>query len=102
MAQMMSAKEKRFVEDLVRTRGQSLDFVRLGMEISVSGDRGTVVGLNGSANLDVKFANHQKYGKHAHNCHPTYETQFFDEAGKLIASFVEGQSKFSPNQPLQA
>ncbi len=57
MAQMMSAKEKLFVEDLERTRGQSLDFVRLGMEISVSGDRGTV---------------------------------------------VDGQSKFSPNQPLQA
>ncbi|HCL4132384.1 TPA: hypothetical protein N2C61_003491 [Pseudomonas aeruginosa] len=102
MATAMTAKEKRFVEELVRTRGQSLGFVRLGMEVSVSGDRGTVVGLNSSANLDVKFANQRKHGKHAHNCHPTYETQYFDESGKLIASFVEGQHKFSPQQELQA
>lgn len=68
----------------------------------VSGDRGTIVGFNGSANLDVRFANQQKYGKHAHNCHPTYEMQYFDETGKLIASFINGHCQFSPNQPPNA
>lgn len=98
MTKAMTAKEKRFIEDLVRTRGAGLNFVRLGMEVAVSGDRGTIVGLNASANLDVKFANQQKYGKHAHNCHPTYDMQYFDEAGALIASFIDGDCQFSPNQ----
>lgn len=57
------------------------------MQIEVDGDVGTIVGMNSSANLDVVFANHAKYGKHKHNCHPTWETRYFDASGKVVADY---------------
>ncbi len=99
MLKPMSPKEKKFFQDLVRVRGQSFDFVRLGMEVEFEGDRGTIVGLNANGNLDVKFANTLKHGKHAHNCHPAFELKYFDETGKLIASYINGICQFSPNKP---
>lgn len=99
MLKPMSPKEKKFIQDLVRVRGQGLDFIRLGMEVEFSGDRGTISGLNASGNLDIKFANALKYGKHAHNCHPTWEMKYFDATGQLIACYANGICQFSPNKP---
>ena len=83
----MTKTEKKFVEDMTRCRG--MDWVRLGMMVEVSGDIGTIKGTNSSANLDVVFANQQKMGKHKHNCHPTWDIRYFDEAGKVIADYRE-------------
>ncbi|KMJ46663.1 hypothetical protein AB204_02225 [Xenorhabdus khoisanae] len=83
----MTKNEKQFVEDMIRQRG--IDFVRIGMMVEVYGDIGTITGMNSSANLDVVFANQQKYGKHSHNCHPTANIKYFDNQGKVIASYPE-------------
>jgi len=78
-------KADQFVADMKRCRG--IDFARIGMQIEVDGDMGTIVGMNSSANLDVRFVNELKYGKHTHNCHPTWETCYFDAEGKVIADY---------------
>lgn len=82
----MTGKERKFIDDMIRCR--RIDFARLGMMVEVYGDIGTIVGMNGSANLDVVFANQQKYGKHKHNCHPTCEVRYFDSDGKVIADYT--------------
>lgn len=102
MPKPLSPKEKKFIQDLVRIRGQELDFIRLGMEVEFRGDRGTITGLNTHGNLDVKFANTLKHGKHAHNCHPTWEMKYFDASGKLIACYTNDICQFSPNKPAVA
>ncbi|MCX7220144.1 MAG: flagellar biosynthesis protein FlhA, partial [Burkholderiales bacterium] len=71
--------------DMKRLRG--LDFVRIGMMIEANGEIGTIVGMNDAANLDIIFANRLKHGKGKSNCHPTYETRYFDAAGKVIEAF---------------
>lgn len=80
-------KEERFIEDMTRQRG--MDFVRIGMTIEVDGKRGKIVGTNMSANLDVVFDDREKHGKHAHNCHPTWETRYFNGSGEVIADYRE-------------
>ena len=78
-------KAEQFVADMKRCRG--IDFARLGMQVEVAGDIGTIVGMNSSANLDVVFSNQQKYGKGKSNCHPNWETRYFDENGVVIADY---------------
>jgi hypothetical protein len=77
---------KQFIADMIRCRG--IDFARIGMMVEVCGDLGTIVGMNGSANLDVIFANQLKYGKRKVNCHPTYEVKYFGGDGKVIADYT--------------
>ena len=78
-------KADQFAADILRTRG--LDFPRIGMMIEVNGQRGTIQGMNRSANLDVVFVNQLKMGDHEHNCHPTWETCYFDVDGNIIRDF---------------
>lgn len=80
------SKQQQFIDSMTRCRG--IDFARIGMMVEVYGDLGTIVGMNGSANLDVVFANQLKYGKHKHNCHPTCEVKYFDNNGKVIADYT--------------
>ncbi len=86
----MTKKEKQFIDDMIRCRG--IDFARIGMMVEVYGDVGTIVGMNGSANLDVVFSNQLKYGKHHENCHPTCEVKYFDAGGKVIADYTSNAS----------
>ena len=78
-------KAEQFIADMKRHRG--IDFAKIGMQVEVDGDIGTIVGMNDSANLDVTFANQQRYGKHKHNCHPTWETRYFDADGSVLADY---------------
>lgn len=84
-------KAEQFVADMKRCRG--IEFARVGMQIEVDGDIGTIVGMNGSANLDVVFANQQRYGKHKHNCHPTWEICYFNENGEVIADYRSAKTQ---------
>lgn len=86
----MVSKAKQFEEDMARCRG--ITFARLGMMVEVDGAIGTITGMNGSANLDVKFANQLKFGKGAHNCHPMWKIKYFNNAGELIADYTEDKS----------
>ena len=78
-------KAQQFQADMKRVRG--MDWVQLGMQVEVDGEMGTIKGMNSSGNLDVVFVNQLKYGKHAHNCHPTWETRYFDADGKVIVDY---------------
>jgi len=83
----MTRANKKFIEQLIRCRGQDFDIVKLGMKVEMDGEPGTIVGLNFSGNFDIKFANELKYGKKPINCHPTYKIKYFDENNQLIRSF---------------
>lgn len=79
------SKPDQFVADMIRCRG--MGFVRLGMKVEVSGEVGTIQGMNSSANLDVKFSNQLKLGRHNHNCHPTWNICYFDEHNNILADY---------------
>lgn len=85
----MNKKEKQFVGDMKRRRG--IDFAKIGMMVEVDGHIGTIVGMNSSCNLDVIFANQQRFGKSKSNCHPTWKTRYFDKDGNVIADYTKGQ-----------
>lgn len=89
-------KAEQFQASMIRCRG--IEFARLGMMVEVDGDMGTIVGMNDSANLDVLFTNQLKYGKHTHNCHPTWNVKYFDETGTVIAHFDACKCVFRPDQ----
>lgn len=76
-------KAERFVKDMKFHRG--IDFAFIGMMVEVDGDIGTIAGFNGSANLDVVFANRLKYGNRKSNCHPFWRVKYFDAKGEIIA-----------------
>ncbi|MGU5698598.1 hypothetical protein ACV1D9_15730 [Aeromonas allosaccharophila] len=87
-------KAAQFKADMLRCRG--IEFAELGMMVEVDGDMGTIEGMNGSANLNVRFTNQLKYGKQVHNCHPTWNVKYFDEAGTVIAHFDNCNCVFRP------
>lgn len=78
-------KAEQFIADMIRVRG--MEWVRLGMQIEVAGDLGTIKGMNRSGNLDVEFANQLKYGKGTSNCHPWWETRYFDKDNNVIKDY---------------
>jgi len=83
----VTKKEKQFIEDMSRCRG--MDWVRMGMMIEVDGHIGTIVGMNSAGNIDVVFANQLKWGKTPQNCHPTWETRYFNKDGGVVMDFRE-------------
>lgn len=90
-------KAEQFLAGMIKHRG--IEFARLGMMVEVEGDLGTIAGMNSSANLDVRFANQLKHGKHVHNCHPTWKVKYFDEKGTVIAHFDDCTCVFRPGKP---
>ena len=84
-------KKKQFIADMKRCRG--IDFCHIGMMVEVSGDIGTVKGMNSSGNLDVVFANQMKYGTGKHNCHPTWEICYFSIDGDIIKDYRKPLAK---------
>lgn len=91
-----SSKAAQFLEDMIRSRG--IEFARLGMMVEVNGDMGTIEGMNIHANLNVRYSNQLKHGKHLHNCHPTWNVKYFDEAGTAIAHFDDSTCVFRPER----
>lgn len=87
-------KAERFIDDMITGRG--IEFARIGMAVEVNGDMGTIDGMNSSANLNVRFTNQLKYGKHLHNCHPTWNVKYYDAEGKVIAHFDDSKCVFRP------
>ncbi|MBM5458639.1 hypothetical protein H8F21_13800 [Pseudomonas sp. P66] len=90
-------KAQKFVADMIKHRG--LEFVQLKMQVEVDGDMGTIVGMNDSCNLNVRFTNQLKLGSHVHNCHPTWRVKYFDAEGTCIAHFDGDKCVFRPGQP---
>lgn len=65
---------------------RGLPFARIGMKVEVGGHPGVIVGPNDSANFDVFFTGGPFAGSTL-NCHPNWSIRYFDESGKLLASF---------------
>jgi hypothetical protein len=59
---------------------RNLPFAYQGMRIEVAGKMGTIVGSNRSMNLDVVLDGECIAG----NCHPAWETKYFDRNGFVI------------------
>lgn len=78
-------KSKQFIDDMIRCRG--MGFVWLGMKVEVSGEIGTINGMNSGSNLDVRFANELEFGKGVQNCYPQWDIRYFDEDNKVIADY---------------
>lgn len=90
----MKTKAEQFIADMIRCR--SIEFARVGMMVEVDGEMGTILGMNIRANLSVRMTNQLKHGKHAHNCHPTWNVKYFDDDGKVIAHFDASKCVFRP------
>jgi hypothetical protein len=83
----MDSKQQQFIDDMYRYRG--IEFARLGMLVEVDGDVGTIVGFNGSANLDVQFFDTRKFGIRPSSCHPCRNIKYFGADGALLAQHGE-------------
>lgn len=81
------SKQQKFIDEVIKCRGEKLGFVKLGMKVEMDGEQGTITGINHSGNFNVKFSNELKFGKKSVSCHPTYKMRYFDENNNLIASF---------------
>jgi len=79
----LTPKQLEFAENMKSNRG--LDFVRIGLKVEVNGNIGTIKGMNSSANLDVDFGKERGVS----NCHPTWETVYFDYSDNIIKDFRE-------------
>lgn len=64
-------------------QARDIGFTHQGMRVSVCGQMGTIVGGNSSMNLDVVLDGQY----HKSNCHPWYETVYFDRKGNAVADF---------------
>lgn len=62
---------------------RGLHFATQGMTVDVDGVRGTIFGGNDSSNFDVLFLGDDR----VHNCHPTWETTYYDSDGNIIHDF---------------
>jgi len=91
----LTPKQKQFVEEMERLRG--IEFARLGMQVEVNGHIGTITKMIG-ANLGVTFANQMRRGPRPVNCHPCWNTKYFDEDGKVIAEFNDDGCVFRPER----
>jgi len=68
-------------ERIKKARG--IEFAFQGMRIQVCGKMGNIVGGNHSQNLDVVFDGQWS----SNNCHPWYETVYYDNAGNILADY---------------
>jgi len=66
-----------------------LPFLRRGMVVDMKGERGVITRGNSSGNIQVRFDGQ----KHSCNCHPTWETTYYDRDGKVIADFKQAAHK---------
>jgi len=61
----------------------AVPFIKKGMRIEMNGKSGIIKDFNRSANLDVLFDGDKKKS----NCHPTWETVYFDKDNNIIVDF---------------
>lgn len=56
------------------------------MSVEIDGDMETIVRMNSSATLNVKFANQLQYGTQ-NELSPTWNIRYFNAVGKVIAHY---------------
>ena len=65
---------------------RNIPFAYCGMVVKVGGTTGVIVGHNSSVNINVLFSDGPMKGK-VGNCHPNWQTTYYDRAGNIIKSF---------------
>lgn len=64
-------------------KNRNIEFAYQGMIVDVAGKKGWIVGSNSHMNLDVLFEG----STHISNCHPTWETTYYDKQMNVIKDF---------------
>lgn len=64
---------------------RGMPFIKRGMRVKVDGKMGSVTAGNRSGNINVRFDGF----KHTENCHPKWETVYYDKEGNVIADYRE-------------
>jgi len=62
---------------------RSMPFLKRGMRVEVNGKMGVITSGNDSLNINVRLDGE----KYSGNCHPKWETRYFDKDGKVIADY---------------
>lgn len=62
---------------------RGMPFIKRGMRVKVDGQMGNVTSGNRSGNINVRFDD----SKHPANCHPKWETVYFDKDGNVLADY---------------
>lgn len=60
-----------------------MPWLKRGMRVEVDGEMGVVTSGNSSLNINVRFDGMN----YSQNCHPHWETRYFDKDGKVIADY---------------
>jgi hypothetical protein len=76
--------------DYVRTY-RGMPWIKRGMVVIVAGKEGHVAGGHGGGNIAVKFPERRRTA----NCHPQWETVYYDKAGQIVADYREAQGDLS-------
>lgn len=69
------------LKDVKIMRG--MPFLKRGMRVEVDGKMGVVTSGNRSLNINVRLDGE----KHSGNCHPKWQTRYFDKKGNVIADY---------------
>lgn len=62
---------------------RSMPFLKRGMKVEVNEKMGVVTSGNSSGNINVRFDGM----KFSMNCHPKWETRYFDQDEKVLADY---------------
>jgi hypothetical protein len=68
---------------------RNMPWIKRGMKVIVAGEEGHVAGGHDSGNIAVKFPKRS----HTANCHPWWETVYYDKQGNIIADYRETPSE---------
>lgn len=79
----VSLEDELLFQRVINTR--NIPFAKIGMKIEVNGKMGKIVGANSSNNLNVVFHTNGNF----ENCHPHWETTYYDEDNTVIKSFCK-------------
>ena len=61
----------------------TMPFLKRGMRVEVNGKMGVVTSGNHSLNINVRYDGNN----YSQNCHPKWETRYFDKDGVVIADY---------------
>ncbi|QOY37645.1 hypothetical protein AWH56_008710 [Anaerobacillus isosaccharinicus] len=65
---------------------RNMPWLKYLMTVEVNGKMGKVTGANSNLNINVRFDDPQNK-RYNGNCHPHWETRYFDKDGNVIADY---------------
>lgn len=66
--------------------GRNMPYIKRGMRVQVYGGKfGRITGANHQMNINIRLDGEQQ----SRNYHPQWQIKYFDESGKVIATFKD-------------